>query len=121
MLVDDSETEHFINEAIINDYDEDIEILRAYDGIEALELLASKNASISLILLDINMPGMGGLEFLEHFDKLYTSPVVIMLSSSDQQKDKETAFSYGFVKDYILKPLDKTDLENASKLLETVS
>jgi len=65
----------------------------ANDGIQALELLRGENGTQKLnlpyiILLDLNMPRMGGLEFLEEVRKdpeLTNSIIFVMTTSSDEQ------------------------------------
>ena len=63
--------------------------IRAKDGIEALELLRKKAiAKPYIILLDINMPRMGGIDFLKELradDDLCGSVVFILTTSSDDQ------------------------------------
>ena len=54
------------------------------------------------------MPNVGGFEFLEELSKLrksldLNSVVVMMFTSSHREEDREKAFSYPFVKDYITK------------------
>lgn len=64
LLVDDEH--HIVNylSTLLEDYfNEDVEIYKCYSGIEALELLT--NIKIDLMLLDIHMPGMSGLELAE--------------------------------------------------------
>ena len=117
LIVDDNETEHFSNEAVINDYDENIKIYKVYDGKEAIERLKSLDQQPSMILLDINMPCRGGLDFLKAYNDLQKTHVpVVLLSSSEQEKDKKEAFEFSFVKKYIIKPLVVSDLEGLSKL-----
>lgn len=79
----------------------------AHDGIEALELLRSDRSDLHelVILLDICMPRMGGLEFLRALradPKLCHLPVVV-LSTSDHDDDKETAYRLN-VAGYMVKP-----------------
>ncbi|MBT1449953.1 response regulator [Glaciecola sp. XM2] len=65
-------------------------IVRAKDGIDALEKLANNEVSKPfLILLDLNMPRMGGMEFLDELRKQeeYASSVVFILSTSSDSKD----------------------------------
>lgn len=119
MIVEDNEGDHFLNEIILKKVVDDIEIHRAYDGSEALEKLKKYNTSIDIVLLDINMPGMNGHEFLEEFTKIYTNniPIVVMLTSSNQMEDKRKALGHDCVKAYLTKPLMK---ENVTKLQHIV-
>ncbi|MBB1388964.1 response regulator [Shewanella sp. SG44-6] len=79
--------------------------IRAKDGIEALELLRKKAiAKPYIILLDINMPRMGGIDFLKELradDDLCGSVVFILTTSSDDQ-DKMLAYKKN-VAGYIVK------------------
>ncbi len=89
---------------------------RAKDGIEALDLLRDEKAGIIdrpyLILLDINMPRMNGLEFLAELrgdDRLLDS-IVFVLTTSKADEDKVAAFNHN-VAGYMV----KSDLENGFK------
>ncbi len=85
----------------------------AENGIEALSLLRSQNEQPSvipqqrrLILLDLNMPKMNGLEFLHELradPNLKYIPVII-LTTSDEDRDKLEAYELN-VAGYILKPV----------------
>ncbi len=85
----------------------------ASNGIEALEALRGSNGQPStmpsyrrLILLDLNMPKMGGIEFLQQLRAdpvLHNIPVVI-LTTSDQDCDRIDAYNLN-VAGYILKPV----------------
>jgi CheY-like chemotaxis protein len=78
------------------------------DGVEALEFLrANENKRPGLILLDLNMPRMGGLELLEILKKdpdLRKVPVVI-LTTSNEEKDKMKSYDCG-IAGYMVKPVD---------------
>ena len=69
------------------------------------------------ILLDINMPLMDGFEFLNIFktlrleDDYCATPVIIFLTSSNDQSDIDKAMSFDFVKGYLHKPLDINQLK----------
>ena len=77
----------------------------ASKGSEALEMIRSTR--FDLVILDRNMPGMDGLEFLQH---LRASPggaslKVLMCTAAEKMSDVEEAFRSG-ASDYIVKPLD---------------
>tara|TARA_B100002003_G_C13798030_1_gene394094 strand:+ start:110 stop:502 length:393 start_codon:yes stop_codon:yes gene_type:complete len=123
LMIDDSEVEQFLNEAIIQEFDPNIRILKAYDGIEGLELLAELDFVPDAILLDINMPRMNGHEFLEEYSKTMGDakvPVVVMLTSSEQHIDREKAQKHECVKDYFLKPLNSAQLSELMNLRQSV-
>lgn len=80
----------------------------AKDGVEALELLKDDGFSKErlLLLLDINMPRMNGIELLREIrknDKLHSLPVVV-LTTSDDERDKFDAYDLN-VAGYLLKPV----------------
>ena len=110
MIVDDSDSDQFLARARLLQFDPEIEIVQAYDGQEALEKLEDPDVNPDVILLDINMPRMNGLEFLEQYSQRENqTTVVAMLTSSDQPSDKEAALSFGCVKDYFVKLFDESD------------
>ena len=83
----------------------------ARNGIEALEMLRGPDQfGIKLypqfIILDLNMPKKGGLEFLHDIrnDKALRSLTVFVMTTSNDLKDKVSAFDYN-VAGYIIKPL----------------
>ena len=81
---------------------------KAGNGIEALDMLRRGElpAGRRLILLDLNMPRMNGIEFLRELrsdPELKGTPVVV-LSTSDDERDKVEAYNLN-VAGYILKPV----------------
>jgi CheY-like chemotaxis protein len=82
----------------------------ARNGKEALELLragaAAGLALPSLVLLDLGMPIMGGLEFLEALrsDDDFRGLPVIVLTASDREEERKRAYELGAV-GYVVKPL----------------
>jgi CheY-like chemotaxis protein len=95
------------------------ELYIANSGEEALEYLqrsksGNKEAPMpELILLDLNMPGMGGQEFLRHLksdDQLDTIPVVI-LTTSDSDKDVLETFKL-HAAGYVKKPGSLSEFKN---------
>lgn len=89
-------------------------VIRARDGREALEMLrAGKISSPYIILLDLNMPRMNGLEFLEALrtDALLTHAVVFVLTTSKSDEDLVAAYRQ-HVAGYVFKQhMDRDFLE----------
>ena len=73
----------------------------------ALNAIQAKQPA--LILLDLNMPELDGFEFLEEFVNLpeakRMNKVIVILTSSDYEKDRERAKQYNVVSGYVTKPL----------------
>lgn len=89
---------------------------QALNGKGALEALEKHHLEIDLILLDINMPGMNGFDFLAAYEQaiaagLAAAPVAIVSSSPDAP-DRDRAFAFAPVCDYIVKPLDAQSVDD---------
>ena len=78
------------------------EIKAAYDGTEALKI--TKDVEPDLILLDLRMPKMGGVEFLKKYNlkKNHPKVKVVIFSNLDTQKEIDEAYGLGAEK-YMLK------------------
>ncbi len=91
------------------------------NGEEALKYLRDPdNAKPCIILLDLNMPVMGGIEFLQvakHDAALRRIPVVV-LTTSEEQQDKVASFDLG-VAGYIRKPVDYRQFVEAVRAIDT--
>lgn len=87
-------------------------IFVASDGIEALEMLRAETVPPSrrLILLDINMPRMNGIECLREIrkDPALSSLTVVVLTTSNEDRDRVEAFQLN-VAGYLLKPVTFTE------------
>jgi CheY-like chemotaxis protein len=97
------------------------QFLRAQD---ALAFLASgEMVEPALVLLDINMPVMNGFDFLDAYEQLpiasRASVMVVMLTSSIDEHDRKRAFSYPSVKDYLRKPIERSQVANLLQRLDT--
>ena len=78
----------------------------AFSGEEALALLSHRGvADIVLILSDINMPGMNGLELLKVVKEQYPRLKVYMITAYDDADSRQRAVEYG-CDDYLTKPID---------------
>lgn len=81
----------------------------ASNGIEALELCRQYEPEI--LITDIKMPGLSGLELIAEVKSLIPQTRIIIISGYDDFEYARTAFKHG-VSDYILKPIDKNEMIN---------
>jgi CheY-like chemotaxis protein len=95
----------------------------ARTGVEALGMLRGDGypriePTPSLILLDLNLPKMGGIEFLKELraDPALRNLQVIVLTSSNEPGDRAAAFKYE-VDDYIVKPHSFDDFSSAIAII----
>ncbi|MEB8432679.1 sigma-54 dependent transcriptional regulator [Cocleimonas sp. KMM 6892] len=84
-----------------------IDCVEAYDGESGLSMVQSEKPDI--ILLDLKLPDMSGLEVLEQMLKINPDVSVIMISAHGQTKDAVSAMKLGAV-DYLSKPFDVEEL-----------
>ncbi|WP_332745847.1 response regulator [Hydrogenophaga sp.] len=119
VLIDDSENDNFFHEIALRKAGFDGEIRIFESGERALEFLLRDQIGVStLILLDINMPGMNGFEVARALtDRLQPRAALQlhMLTSSAWSVDKAAAQSIGIIRNYLVKPLTK---ETAATLLD---
>jgi len=129
LVVDDNESDRLLAKFAIEDSGLTDNVYFSNDGKEALDFIKdyeknklayNEDYPPTLILLDINMPGMTGFEFLEsysqfHEDERYHTVVVLMLTSSHSQEDMEKAKQYKAVKGFLTKPVDEDNLLAAFK------
>lgn len=100
------------------------EIITSQNGEEALSYfntikhINNKNKPIpqpQLIFLDLNMPVMGGWEFLDHFNSQefseFSTIKVVVLSSTIDPEDLEKSKQYPMVVDFLSKPISQSMLE----------
>ena len=85
---------------------EGYQVCSAYDGMEALEILAGQK--VHLILLDVMMPKLDGLSTLMKIRKRQNIPVII-LSAKTEESDKVLGLSIG-ADDYVSKPFQTAEL-----------
>ena len=94
----------------------EMEILFAFSGEEALAFMKKHEHEAVLILSDINMPGMSGLELLKHIKKKYEKPppVVMMITAYGDDENYDYAMKLG-ADDFLTKPLNFTALKEKLK------
>lgn len=91
----------------------------ASSGDEALLYLNNGSSEVVLILSDINMPGMSGLELLEAIRKKHgnSPPFIMMITAYGDEENKERSMALG-ANDFLTKPLDFGALKTKFKALE---
>jgi CheY-like chemotaxis protein len=117
LLVDDNEADRYLFRRQLKGTGLSYKLFEEEDGQYALEFFQNYEENKSkfpeeypplLVFLDINMPLLDGLGFLEQFSRVRAglpnaSTVVLMLTSSLSESDRQTAESYHFVKGYMEK------------------
>jgi len=100
----------------------DCSLVTAVNGLDALDKLGQEKG-IDLILLDINMPVMNGLEFLERIrrEPAYRGIPVIIISTEGKQEDVIRGINMG-AKGYVRKPFQASELDELiSKVIGSAS
>lgn len=103
IVEDDEQIRNFMCYTLRN---EGFRVIEASTGEEALPLVEEKKAD--MLLLDLGLPGMDGMEVLERVRKEYEIPVII-ISARDWDEEKVTALDAG-ADDYLTKPFSATEL-----------
>jgi CheY-like chemotaxis protein len=108
LLVEDDHVDAMTVKRIFTELKVKNQLAHVVDGEKALEYLRnSKNRKPCVILLDLNMPRMNGIEFLKIIkadDDLRSIPVIVLTTSREDQ-DKIDSFKLG-IAGYILKTVD---------------
>nr|MBD3621779.1 response regulator [Sunxiuqinia sp.] len=91
----------------------------AFSGEEALDYMKNRKQEVVLILSDINMPGMSGLELLKNIKKKYQKPppVVMMITAYGDHENYSHAMQLG-ADDFLTKPVDFIALKEKIKALD---
>lgn len=91
----------------------------ALSGEQALSYLNNRPTEVVLILSDINMPGMSGIELLNHIRKDYNNPpppIIMMVTAYGDEDNRRNALQNG-ANDFLTKPLDFNLLKEKLKTL----
>jgi len=119
LFIDDDEPTNFLNKLIVQEMECAHHVEVVTSGMEALEYLTGTgifknngkvNPRPDLIFLDINMPGMDGWEFLQHYEKLPPNQkaniVMVMLTTSLNPDDEKSAQNNIEISGFENKPLE---------------
>ncbi len=104
VIDDDPKVAWILTEGLASNFD----FVAAGDGIEGIQMVSTEKPD--LILLDIKMPGMNGLEVLEKLNKVPNRPEVIMLSGHGETKNIVQSMHLGAA-EFINKPFDVKEVE----------
>ncbi|GEB71246.1 MULTISPECIES: response regulator [Pseudoalteromonas] len=117
LIIDDDEVDRYILKRLIKEAQLELRIFEKTDGQEALDFLEDYDANKKkypdefppiIIFLDINMPRVNGIQFLNAFAQLrvkidISTCVIMMFSTSEREEDKANIMGHEFVKDYLVK------------------
>lgn len=113
LVVDDSEViQSVVSKALkLNGYED---VLKASNGVEALEIIKKEKGKISLYIFDVNMPVMDGLTLVAETRKIDTTTPIIMLTTETDKEKMITAKNSGAT-GWIIKPFE------ADKFIKVIS
>jgi|SRR5690554_1651831 len=117
LLIDDDPIANFLTERLLMKLGATDKIMIANNGIQALKIIQQESeegqSCPDLILLDINMPVMSGVEFLHLFNKHQfkdsDKTTIVVLSTTTHHKDRKEITSFG-VNHILQKPLTESKL-----------
>ena len=120
LLIDDDEVTNFIHENTLHEIDAAEHISTAENGSAALKQLKQAASLPELILLDINMPVMNGIDFLENFEavakKDYRPIIIIMLTTQLTNEDLDRLkILQHLVAGYLEKPVNNKSFQSLFK------
>ena len=116
LVVDDSMAARMLLTKILNNLG--YEVREAANGREALEVIAAEKDTVSLILLDWNMPGINGLDLLKRLrDDPELSSVVVVMVSAESEIDQIAAALEAGANEYVMKPFTKDILVEKLQLV----
>ncbi|MBQ8822444.1 MAG: response regulator, partial [Lachnospiraceae bacterium] len=109
LVVDDEKIERNGIRFLLKQMDLELEILEAENGKKAVELL--KSESVDILLTDIKMPFMDGMELISAVRPIYPDMMIVIFSGFSDFEYAKNAIKYD-VKDYILKPVEPAEFKN---------
>jgi len=111
LVAEDNEVNQFLVKAVLSKLGHSVEI--ANNGLEAFEILKANNTQFDLVLMDMQMPEMNGIEATQHIRMLESSVnhiPIIALSANSFEESNDAVLAAG-MNDYLSKPINVTDLK----------
>ena len=123
LLADDDEDDRLIFKEALEDIKIKTNVITVNDGIELMEYLTRTDVRLpDVVFLDLNMPLMGGWEFLDCFNSEefseFNNIKVVVLSSTIDPDDFEKSKQYPMVIDFFSKPISQAMLEHLKNICE---
>jgi len=108
LYVDDED----INLILFNaNFKKKFNIITAKSGPEALEKLEAKHDSIIVVISDMRMPLMSGIEFIEKAKAIYSNIRYYILTGFDYNEEIEAALKNNTINKFFTKPFDASEIE----------
>jgi CheY-like chemotaxis protein len=120
LLVEDDNADVLIIKRALKELEINNELVTTNNGEEALEYLQSdKNKKPCIILLDLNMPKMNGIEFLKIVknDDNFKDIPIVALTTSQNSSDITQCFKHG-IAGYVVKPIDYKKFVKALRIMD---
>lgn len=110
LLIEDDKIEIMKMQRTLSRLDQKHELIEAYNGEEAMQLLSQAFWTPDIILLDLNMPKVSGIDFLTNLksDPKFKYIPTIILTTSSNERDLQACYELG-IAGYVLKPLKYDD------------
>ncbi len=112
LIVEDSDSTRAMMRSIVEDLGEDFQVFEAANGFEALKILPAEE--FDLIITDINMPDINGLELINFIKTTprYSKIPLIIVSTENTEEDRKRGIALG-ANDYITKPFKPETLKES--------
>lgn len=117
MVVNDDQIQNLICRKVFSMNLNEVEVIDFIDPTEALSVIKDRKANPKFILLDVNMPGMNGWEFIDQIEKEGFNYPVVMFTASVDEEDRDRANKSELVKMFLDKPMTKDKLPLLEPLL----
>jgi two-component system, response regulator, stage 0 sporulation protein F len=119
LYVDDEPINLYLFERVLKR--KNYHVITALSGYEALETL-KKNDDIPVVVSDMRMPGMDGVEFIKQAKKYYPDKVFFILTGFDLTPEISNAMEENLIVKYMQKPFDQHEMDHSIRMaLENIT